>query len=140
MAISQKTGGSITKDATEHTDIFVLLDERTNRYHDGYAVGYLQGLTGLQPPTPIPTKQELKLDNLMNAEPLIVNPVTKSACVIIKLPRTIRRQFKTKFIPPGTMFDCTFLGGDLSKLKISGIHEDPTGSVKLDDKMNEHDL
>ena len=142
MAMMTSTGGGITDQATEHatTDVAILLDERTSRYGDGYATFRLQSTTGLQPNTPIPTEQTLDLTNLMNAEPFVVNKVVKAACVKLKLPRYIRRQFKTKYIPPGTTFDCTFLGNDYSKATKTGVHEDPTGSVKLDGKINEHEL
>lgn len=139
MAMMTNTGGGITDQATDHatTDVAILLDERTSRYGDGYASFKLQSTTGLQPNTPIPTEQTLDLSNLMNAEPLTVNKITKASCLKLKLPRYIRRQFKSKIIPAGTAFDCTFMGNDYSKPVITGIHEDPTGSVSLDGKMNE---
>ena len=139
MSMMTNTGGYIGTQANDHatTDVAILLDDRTSRYDDGYATFKLQSTTGLQPNTPIPTEQTLDLTNLMNAESLTVNKVTKAACVKLKLPRYIRRQFKTKIIPPGTAFDCTFMGNDYTKPIITGIHEDPTGSVNLDGKMNE---
>lgn len=140
--IAEDAGGNITTQATDKAtvDIFILLDERTNKYHDGEVVGRLQFLTGLQPNSPYPVEQELSLDNLMNAEPIVVGKVTKSACIITRIPHNVRRLFKDKFIPPGTMFDCTFPGNDITKLQITGIHEDREASVILDNKLNEHNL
>jgi len=140
--LAEDTGGSIAKQTTDKAtvDIFIVLDERTNKYHDGEVVGKLQFLTGLQPNSPYPVEQELSPENLMNADPIVLGKVTKAACVITRIPRDIRRLFKDKFIPPGTMFDCTFPGNDITKMQITGIHEDREASVILDNKLNEHNL
>ena len=138
----EDAGGSITKQTTDKAtvDIFILLDEKVNKYHDGYVVGRLQSLTGLQPNTPYQVEQELSSENIRNAEPITLGKVTKSACIVAFLPREHRRGFKDKFIPPGTMFDCTFPGNDLSKIRITGVNSDPEAPVKLDKKLNEPDL
>lgn len=138
MIAEETVGGRNTNHTT--VDIFILLDERVNKYHDGDVVGKLQSLTGLQPNSPYPTEQELSTENIMNAEPINVGKVTKAACIITRIPRNIRRQFKDKFIPPGTMFDCTFPSNDVTKIQITGIHEDPNGPVMLNGKLNEPNL
>lgn len=139
MAMSVSTGGYITEQASDHatTDIAILLEE-VNKYGDGFAIFRLQSNTGLQPNTPVLTKQTLDLTNLMNADNNFTTfPVTKAACIKIKLPRAIRRQFRTKFIPPGTRFICNFTNNDLSKPIIIGIEYEASADVEIGGKVNE---
>lgn len=137
MAKAENTGGAITNSDVPTTDIFILLDSRVSKYKDTDCAGRLQGMTGLQPNTVYTTEEEVDTTNLMNSEPIVTNKIIKSAVIIAKIPKEIKASFKTKFIPPGTMFDCTFLNGDLSKIKITGIHPDPDGDVNLGGKINE---
>lgn len=139
MAMSSGAGGHIVDQTSDNatTDIAILLSE-ASRYGEGYEVFRLQSNTGLQPNTPVLTQQTLNLSNLMNEEiNFTVDTVTKAACIKIKLPRSIRRQFKTKFIPPGTRFICNFTNNDLSKPIIIGIEYEDTASVEIGGKLNE---
>lgn len=138
MSMVEDVGGYIGHQASMQisTDIAILLDDRTCRYGDGVATFKLQSLTGLQPNTPVLTEQTLNLDNLMNEDQnFTVHPVIKSACMKIKLPKSIRRTFRTKFIPPGTMFLVQF--NDTRKPIIIGRYDDDGAHVEIGNKLNE---
>ena len=140
MGMYKNTGESLGNDATSQatTDIAILLDERTCRYGNGYATFRLQSTTGLQPNTPIITEQILDLSNLMNADQSFVSGrVTKAACVKLKLPREIRRSFKTKFIPPGSMFIVEFSNNVFTKPVIIARKDDESACVEVGGKLNE---
>lgn len=140
MSLVEDVGGYIGHKASSQatTDIAILLDDRTCRYGDGDATFRLQSTTGLQPNTPVLTEQNLNLANLMNEDQsFVTNPVIKAACMKIKLPKSIRRTFRTKFIPAGTMFVVNFTGNDYSKPVIVARIDDDGAHVEIGNKLNE---
>lgn len=139
MGMYSDLGGSIGAQTTQQakSDTAILLDEKCSKYHDGYQTFKLQGITPLQPDTPIVTEQKLNLNNLMNEDTSFVsNTVTKAAVVKLHLPRAIRREYPAKIIPPGTAFNVEFIGGDIMKPIITRLILDKSANVELGD-MNE---
>ena len=121
MGLMRDTGGRTTAELQSITgvdDTAILLDDRVDKYNPGFQIFKLQSLGGLQPNSRTVTTQYLDTSNLMN----------KMACVKLWLPITVSRTYPhAKFIPMGTMFAVSFLGGDISKppVIIRGIWDDP---------------
>ena len=119
MALMSDLGGALGAQTTQQakSDTAILLDERCSKYGDGYQTFKLQGMTALQPDTPKVVEQQIDTSKLMNEDTSFINfTVTKAACVKLHLPRSVRRQHNKKIIPPGTMFNVEFIGGDITKL------------------------
>ena len=133
MGLMRDTGGRTTAELQSITgvdDTAILLDDRVDKYNPGFQIFKLQSLGGLQPNSRTVTTQYLDTSNLMNKHPeeLGIYPVNKMACVKLWLPITVSRTYPhAKFIPMGTMFAVSFLGGDISKppVIIRGIWDDP---------------
>ena len=115
------TGGFNTGQMSSVTgvdDVAILLDDRVNKYNPGFQIFKLQSLCGLQPNTRVVTTQYLDTSNLMNKHPeeLGIDKVNKMACVKLFLPVNVSRTYPhAKFIPVGTRFIVSYLGGDTSK-------------------------
>ena len=132
MGLMQDTGGRTTAQMSSITgvdDTAILLDERVNKYNPGFQIFKLQSLGGLQPNSKTVTTQYLNLSNLRNKHPeeLGYNPISRMACVRLWLPITVSRTYPhAKFIPYGTMFTVSFVGGDISKppVILRGIWDD----------------
>lgn len=113
--------GSMSKSINNLTgtdDVAILLDDHVDKYHPGTQVFKLQSLSGLQPDSKVLTTEYCQYSNLMNKDTngLIPNPVRKSASLKLKLPISVTRTYPdAKFIPAGTRFIVSFVGGDLSK-------------------------
>jgi len=124
MGMMRDTGGRSTADLQSITgvdDVAILLDDRVNKYNPGFQIFKLQSLCGLQPNSTVVTTQYLDTSNLMNKYPeqLGIYPIQKMACVRLWLPINVSRTYPhAKFIPVGTRFIVSFLGGDLSKLPV----------------------
>lgn len=124
MGMMQDTGGRATaalQSITGTDDVAILLDDRVDKYNPGFQIFKLQSLCGLQPNSPVVTTQYLDTSKLMNKYPeqLGIYPVQKMACVRLWLPISVSRTYPhAKFIPVGTRFIVSFLGGDLSKLPV----------------------
>jgi hypothetical protein len=124
--------GSMSKginNLTSTDDVAILLDDCVDKYHPGTQVFKLQSLSGLQPDSKVLTTEYCRYSNLMNKDTtgLIPKPVNKSAALKLKLPVSVTRTFPdAKFIPAGTRFIVSFVGGDLSKdpIIIRGEWED----------------
>lgn len=124
MGMMQDTGGRTAanmRSITGTDDVAILLDDRVNKYNPGYQIFKLQSTCGLQPNSNAVTTQLLDTSNLMNSDEgqisrLVTNPIQKMGCVRLWLPITVSRTYPhAKFIPVGTRFIVSFLGGDLSK-------------------------
>lgn len=114
---------------TNTDDVAILLDDYVNKYRGGFYVFKLQSLCGLQPDSRVITTQKVNYTNLMNKnKDLLVNyEINKAACIRLFLPISITRTYPhAKFIPSGTKFAVSFVGGDLSKPPtiIRGIWDD----------------
>lgn len=113
--------GSLSKSINNLTgtdDVAILLDDHVDKYHPGTQVFKLQSLSGLQPDSKVLTTEYCQYSNLMNRDTagLVSNPVKKCASLKLKLPVSVTRTFPgAKFIPAGTRFIVSFVGGDLSK-------------------------
>ena len=104
-----------------------------NKYHPGKQTFYIPSLNPMNSrPNTVTTLQDTT-KNIRNA-----NNTTTSATIecgsniVLELPREIARSYPKKFIPPGTRFLVSFIGGDLSKPVIIGREYD--GYEISDDK------
>lgn len=117
-------------DDMKYTEIAILM-ETTNKYHPGKKQFYLQALTPGQPKTIDTTKENVNTNNLQNLnDKPQVKSIESNSTIILELPKEVTRWFPVKWIPPGTRFIVSFIGGDLTKPMIIGRDYDDYSSVQ----------
>lgn len=104
---------------SKYTEI-AELTTTCNKYHPGKQTFYLPSLNPMnERPNSVTTVQESP--NLENADSTAKGTsVECGSNLVLELPKEIARNYPKKFIPPGTRFLVTFVGGDISKPMIIG--------------------
>ena len=80
-----------------------ILTSVCNKYEPGYQTFYVQALNPMNMKSPIKTTSKVRNPN-----------------ILIEMPKEVVRNFPTKYIPPGTRFTISFLGGDINKPVVVG--------------------
>ena len=81
-----------------------ILTSVCNKYEPGYQTFYVQALN----------------PNIINKNKLTTGSVQTGSNILIEMPKEVVRNFPTKYIPPGTRFTISFLGGDINKPVVVG--------------------
>ena len=109
-----------TRQSVKATEI-AILTTTCDKYNPGKQSFYLQSLVPQQPRTPIEILTTVSTNNLENEDTSMMNGnATFGSNIIIDLPKDVARFYPKKFIPPGTRFLVSFIGGDITKPQIVG--------------------
>lgn len=105
----------------KYVEVAILM-ETTNKYHPGKVQFYLQALTPSKPKTVDNTvRNTSNLGNLTNVDSNIgASEITSGSTLTLELPKEVARNYPKKWIPQGTRFLVSFIGGDLTKPVIIG--------------------
>lgn len=99
-----------------------ILMETTNKYHPGKCPFYLQAITPTKPKTTDTTTTSLSgKSNLANVDTNIgATNLETGNTISLELPKEVARNYPVKWIPQGTRFLVSFIGGDITKPVIIG--------------------
>lgn len=97
-----------------------ILTSVCNKYKPGYQTFYVQALNPLNYKSNTVSTSSVSSSNIINAEKLKSGKINIGSNIRIEMPKEVARQFPTKFIPPGTRFIISFLGGDINKPVVVG--------------------
>lgn len=108
-----------------YLEVAVLM-ETVNKYdRDNKCKFYLQALTPNKPKNLDESTTTNSGSNLANLNNNIGSTnITTSNVITLVLPREIARTYPTKWIPQGTRFIVSFIGGDITKPVIIGREYD----------------
>ena len=97
-----------------------ILTSVCNKYEPGYQTFYVQALNPMNMKSPIKTTSKVRNPNIINKNKLTTGSVQTGSNILIEMPKEVVRNFPTKYIPPGTRFTISFLGGDINKPVVVG--------------------
>lgn len=97
-----------------------ILTSVCNKYKPGYQTFYVQALNPMNMKSAVKTKTQVRNPNIINKEAISLGTVETGSNILIEMPKEVVRNFPTKFIPPGTRFLISFLGGDINKPIVVG--------------------
>ena len=80
----------------------------------------MQALNPMNMKSPIKTTSKVRNPNIINKNKLTTGSVQTGSNILIEMPKEVVRNFPTKYIPPGTRFTISFLGGDINKPVVVG--------------------
>lgn len=109
-----------------YIEVAVLM-ETVNKYKDNMCKFYLQSLTPNKPKTLEESVVQNNTANLANVNNISTSNVTTGSTITLLLPKEIARNYPKKWIPQGTRFLVSFIGGDLTKPVIIGREFDGQG-------------
>lgn len=105
----------------KYIEVAVLMDV-VNKYEPGEARFYLQSLTpGKSKTNATSITSNTDTSNLANTNPSIGSTnVTSGSTITLNVPTECTINYPVKYIPQGTRFLVSFIGGDLTKPVIIG--------------------
>lgn len=88
-----------------------------NKYYPGEAPFYIPAVI------PYSTKATVTTNTSKSANKgkYKTNSISSEACITMRVPKDIVRDYKSKIIPSGTEFYVAFIGGDMNKPRIIGM-------------------
>ena len=113
----------------KYTEVAVLTST-CNKYHPGMQTFYLQSMNPMNTKSKDKSTVNIDNSNLQNKESTEASSLEYGSNIELEMPKEVARNFPTKFIPPGTRFLLSFIGGDLTKPVIVG--RDYSGYTVLD--------
>nr|DAF97774.1 MAG TPA: type VI secretion protein [Myoviridae sp. ctYA416] len=102
-----------------YTEVAILTSV-CNKYKPGYQTFYVQALNPMNMKSAVKVTSKVRNPNIINKTPLVTGSIETGSNILIEMPKEVVRNFPTKFIPPGTRFLVSFLGGDINKPVIVG--------------------
>lgn len=109
-----------------YIEVAVLM-ETVNKYRDNMCKFYLQALVPSKPKSLEQTTIRNSTNNLANVDKISTSNITSGSTITLMLPKEIARNYPKKWIPQGTRFLVSFIGGDLTKPVIIGREFDGQG-------------
>lgn len=103
----------------DYTEVGILTSV-CNKYKPGYQTFYVQALNPLNYKSNTVSTTSVSSSNIINANKPKSGKINIGSNIRIEMPKEVARQFPTKFIPPGTRFIISFLGGDINKPVVVG--------------------
>mgnify|MGYP007069502157 CR=1 FL=1 len=105
----------------KYSEIAILMTT-CNKYNPGTQTFYLQTLNPMQDKDTSSTTTPADASNIMNKDSsaLGMTQINVASTIDLDLPKDIARWYPKKWIPPGTRFVVTFVGGDITKPQITG--------------------
>ena len=103
----------------DYTEVGILTSV-CNKYKPGYQTFYVQALNPLNYKSNTVSTAHASTSNSINANKPKAGTINYGSNLRIELPKEVARQFPTKYIPPGTRFLISFLGGDINKPVVVG--------------------
>lgn len=97
-----------------------ILTSVCNKYKPGYQTFYVQALNPLNYKSNTFSTTKVYSSNIINANKPSSGSINIGSNIRVELPKEVTRHFPTKFIPPGTRFIISFLGGDINKPVVVG--------------------
>lgn len=98
-----------------------ILTSTCNKYAPGKQTFYLQSINPMNEKNRGINKVTVNNDNIQNQDSSSESGELEMANnIVLDLPKDIARWYPTKWIPPGTRFIVSFIGGDLTKPQIVG--------------------
>ena len=108
-----------------NNQIVAVLTSSCNKYTPGKQTFYLQSLNPFNAKANGVFTDTINTSNIKNADK--INVTTSISCgsnIVLELPREVARSFPKKWIPAGTRFILSFIGGDVTKPIIVGREYD----------------
>lgn len=105
----------------KYVEVAILMDV-VNKYEPGFAPFYLQALTpGKSKTTATSVTSTADTSNLANTNPNIGSTnVASGSTINLNVPTEYTIDYPVKYVPQGTRFLVSFIGGDLTKPVIIG--------------------
>lgn len=97
-----------------------ILTSVCNKYEPGFQTFYLQSLNPMNMKANSIQEFPVNTSNIINKRPIKANKISIGSNIRIEMPKEVARNYPTKFIPPGTRFLISFLGGDPTKPVVVG--------------------
>ena len=97
-----------------------ILSSPCIKYKPGYQTFYIQALNPMNLKSNTKQTVPVKNNNIINKKGITSGKIEVGSNILIEMPKEVARNFPTKFIPPGTRFIISFLGGDINKPVVVG--------------------
>lgn len=97
-----------------------ILTSVCNKYEPGYQTFYIQALNPMNMKSAVKNITKVRNPNIINKDRFNTGSIESGSNIMIEMPKEVVRNFPTKFVPPGTRFIISFLGGDINKPMVVG--------------------